>query len=434
MIRVFTIVATLFFLSANLNAKSIIANTRPAVALNNVILYPDSTFAKHSNIILSEGEIFEVLGETYFEHEDAAQNQKFKWYFVRSRYDQEGWIFGDGLAVVVPEENIDVKVRPYHMQRMQFNNGFEDAIMWVAAIQGRDNFHQEDYLNPPYQESYFVVTNDNGSSAYFNFSEANARGKTEVRNFQLHDTTEDGITDFVLQTSSIATNETFENRNLQIFSFQSGSLDKIFDERMTLSYGDDLASPALFKYVEIDQNLIRVAYMDYLPCNAYSLPFPYDELKKQNERCLEYVTYTYQWNEQAKKYRMLYAPSRTSPQAQPVRNKVNIKNEPSYLGKVICVIGQSDKLQVIKHYERFVLDNGKKKIIPYLYVKLPSGNYGYIMSDEVDFLNIEHGKLLHEYYQLKPLTKEEWKSDEQFLKIVADSSGSILENLVITNK
>ena len=421
-------------LSIDLEANSIVANTRPAVSLNNVTLYPDSTFATHSNTVLPEGELFEVLGETYFEHEDAAQNQKFKWYFVRSRHGQEGWVFGDGLAVVVPEEDIDVKIRPYHMQRMQFNNGFEDAIMWVAAIQGRDNFHKEDYLNPPYRESYFVVTNDNGNTVYFNFSETNARGKTEIRDFQLHDTTDDGVSEFVLQTSSIATNQTFENRNLEIYSFQSGSLDRIFDERMTLSYDDDVVSPALFKYVEIDQNLVRVAFVDYLPCKSYSLPYAYDELKKQNERCLEYVTYTYQWSEQSKKYQMLYKKSRISPQAQPLRNKIKIKNEPSYLGKEICVVGKADKLQVIKHYERFVLENGKKKIVPYLYVKLPSGNFGYIMADEVDFLNIEHANLLKEYYQLKPLTKKEWKSDEQFLKIVADASSSILENLVITNK
>ena len=416
----------------SLNANSIVVNTRPAVSLNNVTLYPDSTFTKHSNIILPEGELFEILGETYYEHEDAAQNQKFKWYFVRSRHGQEGWIFGDGLAVVVQEENVDVKVRPYYMQRMSFNNGFEDAIMWVAAIQGRDNFHEEDYLNPPYRESYFVITNDNGNSVYFNYSEANARGKTEVRSFQLHDTTGDGIAEFVLQTSSFATNETFEHRNLEIFSFRSGSLDKIFDERMSLNYGDDLASPSLFKYVEIDKDLIRVAYLDFVPCKAYRLPFPYDELKKQNERCLEYVTYTFQWSNQLNKYKVLYAESRTSPKASPTGNKIKIKKEPSYIGKVICVVDKSDQLQVIKHYERFVLENGKKKIVPYLYVKLPSGNYGYIMADEVNFQHIEHAGLLREYYQLKPLTKGEWKSDEQFLKIVADSSGSVLENLVIS--
>ncbi len=434
MIRVLSILITIFFISTSLDANSVVVNARPAVSLNNVTLYPDSTFTKHSNVILPEGEIFEVLSETFNEHEDASQNQKFKWYFVRSRHGQEGWVFGDGLAVVVPEENIDVKIRPYHMQRMQFNNGFEDAIMWVASIEGRDNFHQEDYLNPPYRESYLIVTNDEGNSVYFNFSGVNATGKTEVRSFQLHDTTGDGISDFVLLTTSLATNETFENRNLEIYSFQSGSLDKIFDERMTLSFGDDLVSPALYKYIEIDEKLIRVAYMDYLPCKAYHLSFPYDELKKENERCLEYVTYTYQWNEQLKKYQALYAESRISPQAQPNNDKVNVKKEPSYLGKVICVVNKSDKLQVIKHYERFVLENGKKKIVPYLYVKLPSGNFGYIMADEVDFINIEHAKLLHQYYQLMPLTKGEWKSDEQFLKIVADASGSVFQSLMISKR
>lgn len=424
----------MFFVSSNASANYLESNTRPAVSLNSVTLYPDSTFSKHSNIILPEGELFEVLGETYFEHEDDAQNQKFKWYFVRSRHGQEGWIFGDGLAVVVPEENVDVKVRPYYMQRRQFNNGFEDAIMWVAAIDGRDNFHQEDYLNPPYRESYFVITNDEGNTVYFNISGINARGKTEVQGFQMHDATGDGISDFILQTGSIQTNETFENRKLEIYSFQSGSLDKIFDERMTLSYGDDLVSPALSKYVEIDNKLIRVAYIDYVPCKNYSLALPVDELKKQNERCLEYATYTFQWDEQLKKYRTLYAESRTSPEAFPNKNSVKVKKEPSYLGKVVCVINESDKVQVIKHFERFVLDNGKKKIVPYFYVKLPSGNFGYIMANDVDFINIEHAKLLQDYYKVQPLTKEEWKSDAPFLKIVAEvsSSTSIFKNLMIS--
>lgn len=428
------IFTTVLSLSIELAANSIVVNTRPAIALNNVTLFPDSTFTKHSNTILPEGELFEVLGETFFEQEDAAQNQKFKWYLVRSRHGQEGWVFGDGLAVVVPEENVDVKIRQYYMQRMQFNNGFEDAIMWVAAIQGRDNFHQEDYLNPPYRESYFVITNERGNSVYFNIEGINAQGKIEPHEFQLHDTTGDGIADFILQTSSFATNSEFENRNLEIYSFQSGSLDKIFEERMTLSYSDDEASPALFKYVEIDKELIRVGFVDFLPCKAYRLPFPYDELKKENERCLEYATYTYQWSEHLKKYRSLYAESRTSPEAHPSNDGVSIKKEPSYIGKEICVVNKSDKLQVIKHFERFVLDNGKKKIVPYLYVKLPSGNFGYIMADEIEFIDIEHAQMLQKYYQLKPLTKREWKSDEQFLKTVADNSGTDPKSLLITKK
>lgn len=410
------------------------SNTRPAIALNNVTLYPDSTFTKHSNTRFSEGELFEVLGESFYEHEDASQNQKFKWYYVQARQGKKGWIFGDGLAVVVPEEDVDPVIRPFYMQRMQFNNGFEDAIMWVAAIQGRDNFHKEDYLNPPYRESYFVITNDKGKCAYFDFSGINAAGKTELLEFQLHDTTGDDIPDFVMQTASMATNDDFETRILDIYSFQSGSLDKIFSERMTLSFGDDNTSPALSKYVEIDKNLIRVAYLDYMPCLAYQLSFPYDELKKENERCLEYVTYTFQWSEQLKKYRTLYSESRTSPQASPRNNDISIKSEPSYIGKEICVVNKNDKLQVIKHFERYVLENGKKKIEPYLYVKLPSGNFGYILAEKVEFIDMEHAELLHEYYRKKPLTKREWKSNERFLKIVAEKTEAISDNQNITNR
>ena len=65
-----------------------------------MILYPDSTFFAHSNIFYEEGTLFEVLKETRFEHEDEAQNQKFKWYQVKAPDDKIGWVYGDGLAVV----------------------------------------------------------------------------------------------------------------------------------------------------------------------------------------------------------------------------------------------------------------------------------------------------------------------------------------------
>ena len=352
MIRVTAILLVLFCLSTKLSANDIVLNARAATALNQVTLYPDSSFIKHSSTFLPAGTLFEVMGETRLEHEDAAQNQKFKWYRVRTKDKQQGWIFGDGIAVVVPKERLNPTLKNFHKQKVHFNNGFENAVIWMASVVGRDNFHKEDYLNPPYEESYIVVTNESGNSVYIDYGGITAVGKKELYQLQLYDTTGDGFDEFLLQTSTYAMNQSLENRNFEIYSFQAGTLEKVFEERMTLNYEDDLPSPALFKFIEIDKDLIRIAYVDYLPCKDYSLSFSYDELKKQSERCLEYITYTYQWADQLKKYKTLYSKSRVCPLAGSLEDGAELKDEPSIVGNKIAAVNRNEQLQVIKHYER----------------------------------------------------------------------------------
>jgi len=106
-------------------ASDLVFKSRVATALNSVTLYPDSSYFEHSDIRFSEGDLFEVLGETTLLHLDDAQNQKFKWYKVRSLSGQEGWIFGDGIGVMMTNENIDSKLQSFHKKKISLNNGFE---------------------------------------------------------------------------------------------------------------------------------------------------------------------------------------------------------------------------------------------------------------------------------------------------------------------
>lgn len=419
------IIITLFFIT-NLSIAStdLVLNARVATTLSGVNLYPDSTYEKQSVSSFKTGELLEVIDETTLEYEDASQNQKFKWYKVKSLKGKEGWVYGDGIAVMIPEARVDEKLKSFHKKKLNFKNGFEKSILWVAGIEGRDNFHQKDFLNPPYKEYYIVVSNEKGNCMFINFSSENARGDMKLRYFLLHDTTGDGVDEVLIQTSSFAADNPFENRTFEIFSFQTGGLNRIFEERMSLPFKNNTHSPALFKYVEVDHEIVRIAYIDYLSCKNSKLGIDYGDFNKKKEHCMEYVTYTYGWNERTKQYRMLYKESRTPLVAGSRRDILTIKDAPSIIGKSVGTANRSDRMEIIKHHERKVIENGVQRTEPYFFVKLRSGISGYIKADEIGFIDIEHSELLNYFYQSAKPDLKTWMTKKYFLNVVGDNRSS----------
>jgi len=116
-------------LSLHAQTLDVIFQNKAATALNTVTLYPDTSFTKHSNIECKAGELFEIISTSYYEHEDAAQNQKFKWYQVKTQTGATGWVYGDGLAVMLPDAHVEAALRNYHKKRFGFSNGFEKAVL-----------------------------------------------------------------------------------------------------------------------------------------------------------------------------------------------------------------------------------------------------------------------------------------------------------------
>jgi hypothetical protein len=108
-------------------AAQIILTKRAAVTVSPVRLYADSSYSKQTETTFTEGELLEVLGESGREHLDNTQNQTFKWYKVRTTSGAIGWIFGDNLAVVLPEYLVDAPLRPFFKKSARFDNGFEKA-------------------------------------------------------------------------------------------------------------------------------------------------------------------------------------------------------------------------------------------------------------------------------------------------------------------
>jgi hypothetical protein len=157
--------------------------------------------------------------------------------------------------------------------------------------------------------------------------------------------------------------------------------------------------------------------VDYVNCDKSALGMPTDLRTKTQERCLEYVTYSFIWDKTAKDFKPLYKESRSAVTAVAHR-KVNLKNNPASNGKDILTIDPADRLQVIKHYETVIkIKSGDKKVENWLYVKHPAGIYGYLKADEVTFKNIEHARLLETYYEKTPLSKQDWTTESEFLSV-----------------
>ncbi|MEM6966241.1 MAG: hypothetical protein AAF573_15860 [Bacteroidota bacterium] len=242
-------------------------------------------------------------------------------------------------------------------------------------------------------------------------------GRKEIQRFEVLDLTDDGIVEFLLQSKSYSTSSDLENRVLEIFSLQSGTLSKVLNERMTLTYDDDLISPAMFKSIEVSGQSIRVEYVDFLKCEKFSLPFEFDKKSQTQERCLEFVTYTYAWDTRKKRFVQFYKKNKSPLKGIVKRPKVYLMSETSFLSEKIEALKPYQPFVVIKHFEKIYKSNGVKKIAPYLYVQSASGKRGYIRGKEVHFLNTQHTAVLRNYYDQPPLSKTDLKSKKEFLKI-----------------
>lgn len=406
-----------FLLSVSGKASDIILQDKAGTTLNPVQLFKDSTYDYPTGQSFLAGHLFEVIGETVREYEDDSQNQKFKWYQVKTPAGQTGWIYGDALAVMVRTTAVPAELKHFHKQKFSFDNGFENAIVWVAMIEGRDNFHQQDYLNPPYSEKYLVITNADNRSVHINIGGVNARGKYELAVAQLADATGDGISDFIIQMNSFPVNKKIVNRNLIIHSFQAGNLKKIFEERINLTYTDDIPSPAMYKHIEITNQTIRVAYPDYINCKNYQLPYDTRSVNPALERCLEYVTYTLQWNERLDQFKPLYKPTRTPIVGTVKYQGISLLENPTITSRKLGVLELNTELKVIKHYERKVRLGQREQLLTYLLVQLPNGKQGYILADRIKFLQIEHANVLARYYTHPSVEKNNWRVNQTFVNI-----------------
>ena len=71
-----------------------IRTKKVGVTVSPVRMYADSNYTKSTETTFTEGELFEIVGETVREHYDNTQNQTFKWYKIHTSGGKSGWVFG----------------------------------------------------------------------------------------------------------------------------------------------------------------------------------------------------------------------------------------------------------------------------------------------------------------------------------------------------
>jgi GW (Gly-Tryp) dipeptide domain len=400
------------------SVAQIILQKRAAVTVSPIRLYADSTYSKSTNTTFSEGELFEIIGETKLEHFDNTQNQTFRWYKVKALNGTVGWIFGDNLAVVMLERYVENSLKSFYKKEYNFDNGFEKAIVWVAATEGHDDkYSDKPFLNPAYKEFYLVITNDKGKCTFLNYANVSETGKKDLQSVHFQDVTDDKIDEIVLETSSLPTGRSMDEKALEIYSFKGGTLSKIYEENLSLSWADDVPTPAFSKFVEIEGSIIRVAYVDFKLCESFSLKSVSNEKNvNTEERCMEYVTVSQVWDKKTKTFKPLYPESR-SPINAYAREACFVRATPSVSGTIQGNVKPNERLVVVKHFERTIVEKNKKKIETWLFVKHPAGIYGYVLASQLTFKNIEYADLLEQYYKNPPFEKKDWVSDMPFVSV-----------------
>ncbi|MEN9612622.1 MAG: hypothetical protein RLZZ628_3436, partial [Bacteroidota bacterium] len=259
---------------------------------------------------------------------------------------------------------------------------------------------------------------ERGKSVSIHCGGINDQGKKETIQVHFANLNDSPSDEIVLELSSQQTGSSMEQRDLEIYAFQGGNLQKIFEERLTLNFdqaGGNEPSPAAYKWVEMEahpQNMIRISYVDYVDCKKFTLKMNTDAQVREGayrERCMEYVTSSFVWDAKIQSFKTFYKETRTALiGCSRLQNSV-LKIAPNADSATVRNLTATDKLWIIKHCEDITLLNGEKEWEHFLYVKHPSGDFGYVRARDILFKNVEHADLLQQYYRTPPPSKSEWK-------------------------
>ncbi len=392
------------------HSSSLIPNST-GLAVNNLWLCPDTSFATATTHFVAAGSLVQILGKSAAEQLDRDQNQQFFWYKIETRDGKKGWVFGDGLAIFQPVENLPDALKKWQNKPISLGAGFEDAQFWLAQIEGHDS---KEYHFEFYGEYYFVVTNAAGQSVFLRYAGQSAMGGTSLQHLFISDLTGDGRPEIALETGSREQGDDFEKRVLEVFQLQNSALRRVFSEDLTLIDQNGFPTPCLFKNVELEAKTIRIEFIDFQKCKNAGTP--------PGEDCLDFVTYTYSWNLRSGQFEMLYEPTRMPPEATAANFGIALRLEPNKMGTAVAVLGAGEKVRVLRFLDKILLENGQKRVESFLFVKTAAGYLGYVPASKMIWQKTRHAEVLTKYCQEPPLLRSVWsrlrRDDFQAVKLL----------------
>jgi hypothetical protein len=398
--RVLILALSLLFVDCNcVLAFDFVTHERVAVSVVALRFYQDSSFALPTNFNYPEGHLFEILDETLAEYPDNAFDQTFKWYHLKALDGNSGWVLGDAVAITVPVSMLDEVWTHVHKSQGTFNNGFDEALLWIGMIEGHDNFYPEAVRNPQYREFYLVASTAQGKCASVPIGISSTQGRTRVKRFWQRDLTGDGAPELIFEMAAKSPNNPVEVCKIEVYSFQSGALTRLFDEKLTLLIDDKLPAPSVCKTINFDGDIIRIGYVQY------------DEGVEQTVR---YITSSYMWDNRLKEFKVLYPESKKELVAH-MKTITPLMSSTAIDGKILGLLEYKTEARLQKVVERTVRFQNKDVVEALGYVLLADGSNGWVSMRDVSVQAEEYSQLLETYYAKPPVNKNDWMTTQEFV-------------------
>lgn len=396
------LIAILLFICLSANSQSI--GETSAVSLNKFTLFQEASFTAHSNVVVNENTLLEILWESPELEYDNYQNQKFKWYKVNTFDGKQGYVYGDNIAVY-DKNNEDEKMAALHNSQKSFAPNYKNAKIWLASLKGIDS---EDHGSADYSESYLVITNNFSHCSYIRIANVRAEGQIKSDFIEFKDITSDGYEEIILQTSAKTLEKDFATKYLEIFSFQSRTLESVLVERLNVETYPSKTAPSLDKHFEIENDFLRVSYIDYVDCQKHCCSSGLKNTESNVFACMEHVTYSYKWDEPANKFEIFYEKTSVAPTAVPKSKFVYMYPAPG-LNQTVGRVFDTETVKVYQQIEKYYKYGQTESIEIFFLIENSLGVKAFIKAKDLRFVEVNHAPILNEYYSAPPFYSTGWK-------------------------
>lgn len=404
------IIAILLLICLSANSQSIDATS--AVALNKFTLYQEASFTAHSNVVINENTLLKIIWESEELDYDNYQNQMYKWYKVITFDGKEGYVFGDNIARYA-NDGIDQNFASLHNIKKSFAPNYKNASVWMAKLKGMD---AEDHGSAAYEETYLVISNNFSHSSFIRIGNVRSEGESKADFIEFKDITNDGFEDIIMQTSSRSIEREYTMKYLEIFSFQSKTLETVLEERLNVETNPSKTAPSLEKHFEIESDFLRVSYIDYVDCEEYCCEEGLKNSPSNELACLEHVTYSYKWDEQKNNFEIFYEKTSVAPTGVPKSKIVYLYPAPG-LNQRVGRVFDTETVKVYQQIEKFYKYGNMEVVEIFFLVETSRGVKAYIKSKDLKFVEVNHAALLNEYYSAPPFYSTGWKPKSEFINI-----------------